>query len=81
MSLPVFQMGSVTKLTDTAVDFRIPFGVIDMMTRDRAGERLLQAFPAPVVVEVSFIDFCKLKGAALPKVTHPPHGRPRPRTG
>lgn len=80
MSLPVFQMGSVTKLTDTAVDFRVPFGVIDM-TRDRAGERLLQAFLAPVVVEVSFIDFCKLKGAALPKVTHPPHGRPRPRTG
>lgn len=28
MSLPVFQMGSVTKLTDTAVDFRVPFGVI-----------------------------------------------------
>lgn len=80
MSLPVFQMGFVTKLTDTAVDFRVPFGVIDM-TRDRAGERLLQAFPAPVVVEVSFTDFCKLKGAALPKVTHPPHGRPRPRTG
>lgn len=29
MSLPVFQMGSVTKLTDTAVDFYVLFGVVD----------------------------------------------------